>query len=129
MNPGTPGSFINLLGSPVRLPAPAVEPWYDLYMENTFHLPVEALASFIAFSFASAPAFVKNILAPSKPDNSTSILADCDLTSIAYPGPMKAILSAWSLIASITALLPNPRFKLTSCDDISAYCFPSSSQK
>ncbi|MPN38071.1 hypothetical protein SDC9_185594 [bioreactor metagenome] len=88
-------------------------------MENIFHLPVYCLANFIAFSLDSAPAFVKNTLAPSKPEASITALAASDLTSNAYPGPINGIFSACSFIAVTMALFPCPRLEFTSCDDMS----------
>ena len=59
MNPGIAGSSAKWRGSPVRFPAPNVEPWYERYWLITLKRPVYIRAILIAFSFASAPPFVK----------------------------------------------------------------------
>ena len=64
--------------------------------------PVYQRASLIAFSFASAPPFVKNDIARSPGLTSASRRPSFDRDSLAIGGPMVQSFSACSLIAAIT---------------------------
>ena len=64
--------------------------------------PVTQRATLIAFSFASAPPFVKNDIFRLPGVTSASIRASVERGSVAIGGPIVASFSACSLIAAIT---------------------------
>jgi hypothetical protein len=70
----------------------------------------------IAFSFASAPPFVKNDMARSPGVTSASRRPSLDRDSLAIGGPIVHSFSACSLIAAITFGCPCPIETLTSWD-------------
>jgi hypothetical protein len=114
--PEMPGSAAHLRGSPVRVIAPAVAPWYERYRAITLCRPVYQRASLIAFSFASAPPFVKNDIARSPGVISASMRASVERGSVAIGGPIVQSLSACSLIAAMTFGCWCPIETFTSCD-------------
>ncbi len=73
-------------------------------------------ASLIAFSFASAPPFVKNDIFRSPGVTSASRRPSSERGSVAIGGPIVASFSAWSLIAWTTFGCEWPMLTLTSCD-------------
>ncbi len=73
-------------------------------------------ASLIAFSFASAPPFVKNVIEMSPGVTSEIRRASVERGSVAIGGPIVQSLSACSLIAAISFGCWCPIETLTSCD-------------
>ena len=82
-------------------------------------------ASLIAFSFASAPPFVKNDMARSPGVTSASSLPRRERDSLAIGGPIVHRRSACSLIAATTFGCWCPIETLTSCEAKSRYRLPS----
>jgi hypothetical protein len=82
-------------------------------------------ASLTAFSFASAPPFVKNDIERSPGVTSASSFPSRDRDSLAIGGPIVASFSAWSLIAWTTFGWEWPIETLTSWLAKSRYRFPS----
>ena len=78
--------------------------------------PVYQRASLIAFSFASAPPFVKNDIVRSPGVTSASSRASSERCSFTIIGPIVVSRSACSLIAAITFGCWCPSETLTSCD-------------
>ena len=78
--------------------------------------PVYQRASLIAFSFASAPPFVKNDIVRSPGVTSASRRAELERGSFAIGGPIVQSLSACSLIAATTFGCWWPIETLTSCE-------------
>ncbi len=78
--------------------------------------PVYQRASLIAFSFASAPPFVKNDISRSPGVISASMRASVERGSVAIGGPIVHSFSACSLIAATTFGCWCPIETLTSCD-------------
>ena len=78
--------------------------------------PVTMRASLIAFSFASAPPFVKNETERSPGVTSASSRPSSERDSLAIGGPIVQSLSAWSLIAWMIFGCWWPMLTLTSCD-------------
>ena len=105
-NPGIPGSRVYLLGSPLKFPAPNVEPWYERYLEKILFLPVYILAIFIAFSFASAPAFVKKTFPMLSGIRLMISFARAALSLSAYASLMNAYWSTLVFIASFISVFP-----------------------
>jgi len=70
----------------------------------------------IAFSFASAPAFVKNDIVRSPGVTSASRRPSFERDSLAMGGPMVQSLSACSLIAATILGCWWPMLTLTSCE-------------
>ena len=64
--------------------------------------PVTQRATLIAFSFASAPPFVKNDIFRLPGVTSASSRPSCERGSVAIGGPIVQSFSACSLIAAIT---------------------------
>ena len=114
--PGSPGSAGQRRGSPVAEIAPAVAPWYERYRVTILCRPVYQRASLIAFSFASAPPFVKNDIVRSPGVTSARSRASSERCSFAIIGPIVVSRSACSLIAAITFGCWCPSETLTSCD-------------
>ncbi len=73
-------------------------------------------ASLIAFSFASAPEFVKNDMLRSPGAISASMRPSCERDSFAIGGPIVHNRSACSLIAATIFGCWCPMLTLTSCD-------------
>ena len=73
-------------------------------------------ASLIAFSFASAPPFVKNDIARSPGVTSASSRASVERGSVAIGGPIVHSFSACSLIAATSFGCWWPSERLTSCE-------------
>ena len=82
-------------------------------------------ASLIAFSFASAPPFVKKLIDRSPGVTSASSLPSRERDAVAIGGPIVASCSAWSLIAWTIFGCEWPIETLTSCEAKSRYRFPS----
>jgi hypothetical protein len=82
-------------------------------------------ASRIAFSFASAPPFVKKESERSPGVTSASRRPRVERDSVAIGGPIVARRSACSLIAATTFGWPCPMETFTSCEAKSRYRFPS----
>ena len=78
--------------------------------------PVESRASLIAFSFASAPEFVKNDMQRSPGVTSSSSRPRRERDSDAIGGPIVQSLSACSLIAAMIFGCWWPMLTLTSCE-------------
>ena len=78
--------------------------------------PVYQRASLIAFSFASAPPFVKNDIDRSPGVTSASSRPSRERDSVAIGGPIVQSCSACSLIAAISFGCPCPIETLTSCE-------------
>ena len=78
--------------------------------------PVTQRASLIAFSFASAPPFVKNVRSRSPGMTSAISRASFERWSFAIGGPIVQSVSACSLIAATTFGCWWPIETLTSCE-------------
>jgi hypothetical protein len=78
--------------------------------------PVYQRASLIAFSFASAPPFVKKDIVRFPGVTSASSRPSFDLDSLAIGGPIVQSSAACSLIAATTFGCWCPSDRLTSCD-------------
>jgi hypothetical protein len=78
--------------------------------------PVYQRASLIAFSFASAPPFVKNDIARSPGVTSERSRPSFERDSLAIGGPIVHSCSACSLIAATTFGCWWPSERLTSCE-------------
>src|SRR5215216_3290011 len=76
--------------------------------------PVYQRASLTAFSFASAPPFVKNDIVRSPGVTSASRRPSVDRASVAIGGPIVQSFSACSLIAAISLGWPCPSARLRS---------------
>ena len=87
--------------------------------------PVYQRASLIAFSFASAPPFVKNDMQRSPGVTSARSFPRRERDSVAIGGPIVASFSAWSLIACTIFGCEWPIETLTSCEAKSRYALPS----
>ena len=114
--PGMPGSTAQRRGSPVSVTAPFVAPWYERYRATILWRPVTRRASLTAFSFASAPPFVKNETLRSPGVTSASIRPSRERDSFAIGGPIVQSTSAWSLIAWMIFGCWCPMLTLTSCE-------------
>ena len=68
--------------------APFVAPWYERYRAMILLRPVTRRASLTAFSFASAPPFVKNETDRSPGVTSASIRPSRERDSFAIGGPI-----------------------------------------
>ena len=105
--------------------APFVAPWYERYRAMTLLRPVTRRASLTAFSFASAPPFVKKETDRSPGVTSASMRPSRERDSFAIGGPIVQSWSAWSLIAWMIFGCWCPMLRLTSCEAKSRYRFPS----
>ena len=81
-----------------------------------FSRPVIHRASLTAFSFASAPPFVKNVRSRSPGMTSAISRAASERLSLAIGGPIVQSVSACSLIAATTFGCWWPMETLTSCE-------------